>query len=115
MKKINKAPFVSFVFLFSNSATGRDRPHTKSSKHLKNLIFIEIGGQFGGDYEKLTKHIFFVVFLCSKTATGRDRAHKKSPKHRKHLMILQFLCKKIILTIIETNAKSTITFRQILF
>ena len=77
----------------SAAAAGRDRPRKKSSKHLKDLIFIELGGQFGGDHEKLTKHLLFLSFFVLKFRTGRDRAHKKSPKHHKHLMIIQISCK----------------------
>ena len=78
------------MFFCPESKTERDRAHKKSPKHLKDLIFIELGGQFGGDHEKINKPpTAAIAFLSSKSATERDRAHKKSSKHLKDLTFIE--------------------------
>ena len=68
----------------SAAAAGRDRAHKKSSKHLKNLILIELGGQFGGDHEKLTKHLLLLSFCCAQiprpSATMRTKNRKNDSR-----------------------------------
>ena len=80
--EIDKTHKVSnLFFLRSNSATGRDRAHKKSPKRLKDLIFIELGGQFGGDHEKLTKHLLFLSFFVLRF---RDRPRPTDQKNRQN-------------------------------